>query len=257
MARVKQPNVEREEGSEKQVQSSDTTPSSTRKRYRPKVREESSKKRGVLKIRESRAKEQPVPPQKSPHSKSKLLVVTEESKTESDDRASVPQKDKGKQPVVSTSKTQDEAESTTAPSHAPGPSFMERSLREMFQAELQEFEKRVYVTAREYGEVSDRNFEDLLRHPPSPPHHEPGPSTSPIPTSPISTSPPVPPTSSTPSPTLALITVPQPVPSLHIPSFSPLSHLPPLPIPLSIPPVSTPSSSPPDADKKRGKDSDA
>ncbi|XP_028787674.1 actin cytoskeleton-regulatory complex protein pan1-like [Neltuma alba] len=333
MARVKQPNVEREEGLEKQTE------------------------------------KQPALPRKSPRSKSKLLVVTEESETESDDRAlvqkavetalripipkqlrqkkqrasegitrqipsksipsdfsellvgnldkeanniapfepgesktkvpafgitqlhkmriplpfrpsqKVPQKDKGKQLVVSTSRTQDEAESTAAPSHAPGPSFMERSLREMFQAELQEFEKRVYVTAREYGEVSDRkfeekfksskgmeaslcnnffapsttfSFEDLLHHPPSPPHHKPGPSTSIIPPSPS-----VPSTSPTPSPTLALITVPQPVPSIHIPSLSPLSHFPPLPIPLSIPPVSTSSSSPPDADKKGEKNSDS
>ncbi|XP_028798838.1 vegetative cell wall protein gp1-like [Neltuma alba] len=101
------------------------------------------------------------------------------------------------------------------------------------------------------------SFEDLLHRPPSPPYHEPGPSTSPIPTSPISTSPPVPPTSPTPSPTLALITISQPVPPLHIPPFSPLSHLPPLPIPLSIPTVSTPSPSSPDAHKKEEKESDA
>ncbi|XP_028777623.1 vegetative cell wall protein gp1-like [Neltuma alba] len=101
------------------------------------------------------------------------------------------------------------------------------------------------------------SFEDLLHHPPSPPHHEPGPSTSPIPTSPISTSPPKPPTSPTPSPTLALITVPQSVPSLNIPPFSPLSHLPPLPIPLPMPTVSTPSPSSSNADKKGEKDSDA
>ncbi|XP_028801037.1 proline-rich receptor-like protein kinase PERK2, partial [Neltuma alba] len=94
------------------------------------------------------------------------------------------------------------------------------------------------------------SFEDLLHHPPSPPHHEPGPFTSTIPTSPIPTSLSVPPTSPTPFPTLALITVPPLVPSLHIPSFSLLFHLPPLPIPLSIPPVSTPSSPPPDADKR-------
>ncbi|XP_028798832.1 vegetative cell wall protein gp1-like [Neltuma alba] len=101
------------------------------------------------------------------------------------------------------------------------------------------------------------SFEDLLHYPPSPSHHEFRPSTSPIPTSPISTSPPIPPTSPTPSPTLALITVPQPVPSLHIPPFSPLSHLPPLPIPLSILTVSTPSPSSSDADKKGEKDFDA
>ncbi|XP_028800709.1 pollen-specific leucine-rich repeat extensin-like protein 1 [Neltuma alba] len=100
------------------------------------------------------------------------------------------------------------------------------------------------------------SFEDLLYYPPSPPHHEPGPSTSPTHTSPISTSSPVPPIS-TPSPTLALITVLQSVPSLYIPPFSPLSHLPPLPIPLPMPTVSIPSPSSSDADKRGEKDSDA
>ncbi|XP_028786358.1 vegetative cell wall protein gp1-like [Neltuma alba] len=97
-------------------------------------------------------------------------------------------------------------------------------------------------------------FEDLLPHPPSPPHYEPVPSTSPIPTSLIFTSPSVPPTSPTPSTPLALITVPQPIPSLHFPSFSLLSHLPPLPIPLPMPTASTPSPSSSYADKKGKKD---
>ncbi|XP_028804980.1 cyclic AMP-dependent transcription factor ATF-5-like [Neltuma alba] len=149
----------------------------------------------------------------------------------------------------------------------------------MFQAELKEFERRVYTTAKDYGEVSDRkfegitkildlyhqamvvlekevsqSFEDLLSHPPSPPHPEPTPPTSPIPTSPVSTSLSVPSTSPTLPATLALITVPQPIPSLHFPPFSPLSQLPLLPIPLPMPTVSIPSPSA-DADKKGEKDS--
>ncbi|XP_028801255.1 pollen-specific leucine-rich repeat extensin-like protein 4 [Neltuma alba] len=166
----------------------------------------------------------------------------------------VPQKDKGKQPAVSTSKTQDEAESTAAPS-CPWTLIH----GEISQGDVSGRASRRNSRAQRDGSLPSTtfSFEDLLHHPPSPPHHEPGPSTSTIPTSPVSTSLSVPSTSPTPSPTLALITVPQPVPSLYIPSLSPLSHLPPLPIPLSIPPVSTPSSSPPYADKKGEKDSDA
>ncbi|XP_028778199.1 leucine-rich repeat extensin-like protein 5 [Neltuma alba] len=99
------------------------------------------------------------------------------------------------------------------------------------------------------------SFEDLLSHLSSPPHHEPAPSTSPIPTSPVSTSPSVPSTSPTPPPTLALITVPQPIASLYFPPFSPLSQLPSLPIPLPLPTVSTPFPSSSDANKKGEKDS--
>ncbi|XP_028800710.1 RNA-binding protein 12-like [Neltuma alba] len=119
--------------------------------------------------------------------------------------------------------------------------------------EIQELKGMVASLCNNFSAPSTTfNFEDLLHHSPSPPHHEPGPSTSTIPTSPS-----VPSTSPTPSPTLALITVPQPIPSIHIPSLSPLSHLPPLPIPLSIPPVSTLSFSPLNADKKGEKNSDA
>ncbi|XP_028802113.1 proline-rich receptor-like protein kinase PERK2 [Neltuma alba] len=91
------------------------------------------------------------------------------------------------------------------------------------------------------------SFEDLLSHPPSPPHPEPEPPTSPIPTSPTSTSPSVPSTSPTPPPaTLALITAPQPIPSLTLPPISQavslLSQLPPIPISITLPTASlTPS----------------
>ncbi|XP_028788802.1 extensin-like [Neltuma alba] len=125
---------------------------------------------------------------------------------------------------------------------------LEREVSQRFDyvdRKIQELKGMVASLCNNFSTPSSTfSFEDLLHHPPSPPHHEPGPSTSTIPTSPISTSPSVPPTSPTPSPTLALITIPQPIPSLYIPSLSPLSHLPPLPIPLSIPPVSTPSFSP-------------
>ncbi|XP_028802759.1 mucin-7-like [Neltuma alba] len=172
----------------------------------------------------------------------------------------------------------------------------------MFQAELQEFERRVYTTAKDYGEILDKKFdgitkildlhrqamvvlekevsqrfdmlkekqrskkdgspapttsfgfEDLLSHPPSPSHHEFAPPTLPIPTSIVSTSPSAPSTSPTPPPTLALITVPQPIPSLYFPPISLLSQLFPLPIPLTMPTVSIPSRSS-NADKKGEKES--
>ncbi|XP_028799534.1 vegetative cell wall protein gp1-like [Neltuma alba] len=92
------------------------------------------------------------------------------------------------------------------------------------------------------------SFEDLLSHPPSPPHHEPAPPISPISTSPISASPPVPstlPPPPTPA-TLALITVPQSTPSITV---SPFAQLPPLPMSITLP------SPPSNADKKGEKKS--
>ncbi|XP_028804799.1 early nodulin-55-2-like [Neltuma alba] len=136
----------------------------TKKRYRPKVREESSKKRGVLKIRESRAEKQPTPPRKSLRSKSKLLVVTEESETESDEEASVQKAmETALRVPIPRQPRQKKQRASKAPSHIPGPSFVERSIRDMFQTELQEFERRVYATARDYREVSDRKFEGISK----------------------------------------------------------------------------------------------
>ncbi|XP_028806041.1 proline-rich receptor-like protein kinase PERK8 [Neltuma alba] len=100
------------------------------------------------------------------------------------------------------------------------------------------------------------SFEDLLSHPPSPPHHEPAPPTSPRPTSLISTSLSIPSTSPPPPPaTVAIIIVPQPTLSLTLPpisqTISPLSQFPPLSVPLTLPTSSLPS----DTNKKEEKES--
>ncbi|XP_028784376.1 vegetative cell wall protein gp1-like [Neltuma alba] len=102
------------------------------------------------------------------------------------------------------------------------------------------------------------SFKDLLSHLPSPSHPVPEPSSSPISTSPILASPSIPITSSPIPSTLAIITVPQPTPSLTLlpisQAISPLTQLPPLPIPITLPTVPT-SFPPSDVDKKGEKES--